>query len=104
MSTDYLPSQPIPFDKVKGMKCEVREKLTDDATPNSAYLTDGANYLWAYGASNGGTQFSRFGGNNVDEIQEHLAKKFKVAFVSEYDPGFDELARGYDYIKIQFGS
>ncbi len=102
MSTYYLPDQPIPFDKIKGMKGEVREEMVEFTTPSSACLTNGKNRIWAQRASNGYTQFARYGDNNVEGILDHLAKQFKVAFVSEYDAGFDELAEDYDYIKFQF--
>jgi len=84
------------------MTGEVREVIQDITTPDNACLTDGTNYIWAEHAANGNTQFSCYAGNDPDYILDRLAKKFHVAFVSEFDSGWSELAADYDYIVFKF--
>jgi len=102
MSTEWLPSKPIPFKKVKGLKSKrVWEVIIPPdehgfpgTTKDSACLTDGTNYLWAFNV-NGRACFTRYGLNNVSDILEALSEMFDVAWVSEYDPGFGRLASKY---------
>ncbi len=105
MSTDYLPSTPIPFDQIKGLKIEeLYEEQTKDISADSACLTDGKNYLWASKTSFNFTWFSRYGGNRVDDILEILAKHFDTEFISEHSDEWEEVLyqciEGLDYVNI----
>lgn len=81
---------------------EIHEVTEESTRPDNACLTDGENYVWAERSTGGNTQFSCYAGNDPDRILNHLAKKFHVAFVSEHDPGWSELAADYDYITFKF--
>lgn len=102
MSVYYLPSTPIRFDLVKGMTGEIHEVVNDNTAPDNACLTDGKNCIWAERATLGNTQFSCYAGNDPDRILSYLARRFHVAFVSEFDPGWSELAADYDYVVFKF--
>jgi hypothetical protein len=108
MSTEWLPSKPIPFKKVKGLKSRRVWEVTvppdehgfHGTTKNNACLTDGTNYLWAFD-NNGSTWFTRYGSNDDSDILEALSEIFDVVWVSEHDPGFGRLANKYSHIKLK---
>ena len=107
MSTEWLPTKPIPFSEIKGLKGRVHEQHVNPVpdqgiigtTEKSCCLTDGKNYLWAFD-NNGNTWFTRYGGNDEQEILGSLATKFRCGFISEYDIGFEEMASEYDHVTL----
>lgn len=102
MSTYYLPCRPISFAAIKGMIGEIHEIAEEGTKPDNACLTDGENYIWAEQSAKGYTQFSCYAANDPEKILGYLARRFHLAFVSEHDPGWDELAVDYDYVVFRF--
>jgi hypothetical protein len=91
MSTDYIPSRRIAFDRIKSFRHGKIHAEQMDA--DSVALTDGKNYLIAYAAGKGfRTYFSRSGANDPTAIVAALESFFQVRLISEYEEEFTQVA------------
>jgi hypothetical protein len=108
MSTDYLPSKPINFERlkreVKASKI-LSENMNEETSENKICITDGPNFLWTKKSSSSDSIFSRYGDNEVSAILEEIERIFKVQLISEHDDGFMDILRkqhSSDFVVINF--
>ena len=107
MSTEWLPTKPVPFSEIRGLKGRVHDQYVNPnpdqgvigTTEKSCCLTDGKDYLWAFD-NKGNTWFTCYSMNDEQEILRTLARKFHCGFISEHDIGFEEVASEYDHVTI----
>lgn len=91
MSTEYMPSKRIAFERIKHFSYG---GVTARLEGGDLLLTDGVNCLWAYPACKGRrVTFIRQGDNDVDRIIEILEAYFRVWLVSEYEDEFFEIIK-----------
>jgi hypothetical protein len=87
MSIDYHINEPIPVTELLGgrlNKYGVRDAQSPKATNDSKCLTDGENYLWAYG--NPVACFAEYVPNrHPGFILQSIATEFGIEIYSEYD-------------------
>lgn len=91
MSTEYMPSKRIAFERIKHFSYGGVTARLDDG---DLLLTDGVNCLRVYPACKGRrVTFIRQGDNDVERIIEVIEANFRVWLVSEYDDKFGEFIR-----------
>lgn len=91
MSTEYMPSKRIAFERIKHFSYG---GVTARLENGDLLLTDGTSCLWAYPASKGRRlTFIRQGDNDVERIIEVLESYFRVWLVSEYEDEFFEIIK-----------
>lgn len=91
MSTEYMPSKRIAFERIEHFSYGgVTAKLEN----GDLLLTDGTSCLWAYPAYKGRrVTFIRQGDNDVERIIDFLEGYLRVRLVSEYDDEFFEIIK-----------
>lgn len=91
MSTEFMPSHRIAFDRIRNFNCNGVRALVENG---NVFLTDGSSYLWAYPACPGRrVTFIRQGGNDVEKIIEALERHFRVWLVTEHEDEFFEIIK-----------
>lgn len=100
MSTQYITDPDygnIPFKELKSLTLEENKiyvQQTNENVEDSVCLTDGNNFLWAYGSEEGIVHsFSRYGPNDVEFIIQRLQEIFGVELIDEYSDRYQELSR-----------
>lgn len=90
MSTDFIPSRRIAFDRIKSF--HYGKIHAEQIDVDSVGLTDGKNYLVAYAPGEGvRIWFSRSGANDPRAIVTAIERVFKVRLISEYEKEFAQI-------------
>jgi len=87
MSCDYFPSDPIPFSQLKSVPGLTLKHTDESKRRNAVILTDGTNYVWAFRAGDGSTQFTSFGLNDETHIIGALEQHFNTVIQDEHTTG-----------------
>jgi hypothetical protein len=93
MSTDYATLNKVHITDLLDGRLEefgVREHVhPTETTATHKCLTDGRNFLWAYGDKSGFVSvITRYAGNAPGKILGAIAEVFDTGIVSEYEPQF----------------
>ena len=91
MSTEFMPSRRIAFERIRHFSYGgVTARLED----GEVFLSDGTNGMWAYPACRGRRiTFIRQGDNDFETIIEALEDFFNVHLVSEYEDEFHAIIK-----------
>jgi hypothetical protein len=91
MSTEFMPSKRIAFDRIRNFSHNGVKAVVDDGNLS---LREGENYLWAYPACPGRrVTFCRQSDNEVMPIIEALEDYFHVRIITEYEEEFFDIIK-----------
>tara|TARA_Y100001973_G_scaffold101643_1_gene165149 strand:- start:718 stop:1059 length:342 start_codon:yes stop_codon:yes gene_type:complete len=92
MSTNYMPIKPISYKQMKA-KCKDIDILKDENSCNKwgTIIHQNSNYLHFYDYQGKVESFTRFGGNNVENIISHIQFKMGVPIYDEYSEEYEQI-------------